>query len=503
MSKRLVTTVVLALASGCLHRLDGWEGNAIGTPGDLPLSQVVTQALPSVVLLFNSRTDGKTVFGAGLLLGPNGLVLTNLHVVGDSKGLGAILYRPDLISYTPMDGGLDRFLFENQRHVIAAQIVRSDPTMDLALVRIEADTRGFPTPKFAKDLPRRGDPVLALGHPQETVWSFTSGVVSALHHGAIQHDAAINPGSSGGPLLNARGEVIGINTARLYSGTEGVGFARPVAVAQWLILGPAGPADPTTPLELNLSDPALASASCIRAQEMASPHLAECFDWSLRWEQLVASAQELKTKVDPRLVDAALKKTGGREAWIAAGKEDVRSFIRSTDSLKLPLAERPPLPDSLAFLLSEAREVDAIRARRLRERNGLKLDLADQGAVRQVLRKGVRIETVTKVAPTFAWVLLVGRNLDHTEYRFSEAWGLSNGKWRQHWPPRAEDLLSLPEDFPPPLDLPVEAKSKLKLRLLAQLYNIEQVSPHEAKPAEPSPVDGAEPMSGVLGCGSP
>ena len=148
--------IALAGPSACLHRLDGWEGNAVGTPGDLPLSQVVTQALPSVVLLFNSREDGKTLFGAGLLLGPNGLVLTNLHVVGDSKGLGAILYRPDLVSYTPMDGGLDRFLFENQRHVVAAQIVRSDPTMDLALVRIEADTTGAPTPKFALDLPRRG-----------------------------------------------------------------------------------------------------------------------------------------------------------------------------------------------------------------------------------------------------------------------------------------------------------------------------------------------------------
>ncbi|MBS1153152.1 MAG: peptidase, partial [Myxococcaceae bacterium] len=261
---------MLALASGCLHRLDGWEGNATGTPGDLPLSQVVTQTLPSVVLIFNTRPDGKTGFGAGLLLGPGGLVLTNLHVVGDSKGLGAILYRPDLVSYTPMDGGLDRFLFENQRHVVRAQIVRADPTMDLALVRIEADTRGFPTPKFARDLPRRGDPVLALGHPQETLWSFTSGVLSALHHGAIQHDAAINPGSSGGPLLNARGEVIGINTARLYSGTEGVGFARPVAVAQWLIAGASSPLAPSSPLELDLSDPAHASASCLRAQELAS-----------------------------------------------------------------------------------------------------------------------------------------------------------------------------------------------------------------------------------------
>jgi hypothetical protein len=499
-SSRLLAALVLtALLSGCLRRLDGWNGNAVGSPGDLPLSQVVTGALPSVVLLFNSRADGKTIFGAGLLLGPNGLVLTNLHIVVDTKGLGAILYRPDLVSYTPMDGGLDRFLFENQRHVVAAQLVRADPTMDLALVRIEADTREFPTPRFASDLPRRGDPVLALGHPQETVWSFTSGVVSALHNGIIQHDAAINPGSSGGPLLNARGEVIGINTSRLFSNANGVGFARPVAVAQWLISGGKG-----APVELDLSDPARASASCLRAQEMGSPHLSECFDWTVRWEQLIASAEELKGRVDPLLVDAALKRAGSKDTWIERAKEDVRGFIRSAVSAQetSPQAKiaLPPLPEALAFVLSEAVQIDVVRNKRVRERNGLKLDLADQGAVREVLRKGVRIETVKQIGTEFAWVLLVGRNLDGSEYRFSEAWGAREGQWRQHWPPRPDDLTSLPADFPPPLDLPAEAKSKLKLRLLGQLFDLGQVVPEGGKPAKAAD-DNGEPMGGVIGNG--
>jgi hypothetical protein len=498
-SKQWIAAVLVAPIAlcGCLKRLDGWQANANGNPTDLPLTQVVTAALPSVVLLFNSRNDGKTIFGAGLLLGPNGLVLTNLHVVGDTKGIGAILYRPDLVSYTPMDGGLDRFLFENQRHVITAQLVRADPTMDLALVHIDADTTGFPTPKFATELPRRGDPVLALGHPQETVWSFTSGVVSALHSGSIQHDAAINPGSSGGPLLNARGEVIGINTSRLFSGTAGVGFARPVSVAQWLINGSSAPA------ELDLSDPAKASASCLRAQEMASPNLAECFDWQLRWEQLVSSANELKARVDPKLVDQALEKTGGAKVWIAAGKEDVRTFIRSSQVGVMPkppppVVVLPPLPETLAFAVQEARDVDATRTKRVRERNGLKLDLTDQGAVRQVLRKGVRIEQVEQVRPDFAWVLLVGRNLDGSEYRFSEAWGKRDGQWGQHWPPLAADLALLPEEFAPPLDLPAEAGVKLKLRLLGQLYDIGKLAPKTAKPLV-TPADGSQPLGGIIG----
>ncbi|MBS1152347.1 MAG: hypothetical protein H6Q89_4045, partial [Myxococcaceae bacterium] len=208
---------------------------------------------------------------------------------------------------------------------------------------------------------------------------------------------------------------------------------------------------------------------------------------------LVASAQELKARVEPSVVEAALKKVGGQAEWVAASKEDLRAFIRATplaEELRLPASQRPALPDALGFVLAEAREVDAVRARRLRELNGLKLDLADQGAVRQVLRKGVRIETVTRVAPNFAWVLLVGRNLDSSEYRFSEAWGLREGKWRQHWPPRDQDLRWLPKDFAPPLDLPIEVRSKLKLRLLAQLYDL-------GKPTAP-----LEPLSGVLGCGS-
>src|SRR6202008_2203894 len=139
---------------------------------------------------------------------------------------------------------------------------REDPTLDLAVIHINADTSKYPVPRFASELPCRGEPVLALGHPQETVWSFTSGVVSTLHHAAIQHDAAINPGSSGGPLLNSRGEVIGINTSKLFSGTDGVAFARPIDLARGLIGWEAH-------CEIDLATPQAAATSCIRAQEIA------------------------------------------------------------------------------------------------------------------------------------------------------------------------------------------------------------------------------------------
>src|SRR5262249_47490779 len=137
------------------------------------ISQIVSEALPSVVLIVSSRADGKTVYGAGLILGPGSLVLTNLHVLGDQKSIGVLLYAPDRLTSTPMDGGLDRLIFENQKHIKLAELVRADATLDLAVIRIDADTSSYPVPRFAPEPPKRGDAVLALGHPQETVWSFT------------------------------------------------------------------------------------------------------------------------------------------------------------------------------------------------------------------------------------------------------------------------------------------------------------------------------------------
>ena len=202
----------------------------------------------------------------------DGLVVTSLHVVDGEGELSAMLYRPNRPSYTPMDGGLARFLFENQADLVRATRVASDGVTDLAVVRVEADTSQLPRLVWAADEVRAGDRVLALGHPQETVWSFTSGMVSSIHLGAIQHDAAINPGNSGGPLIDMSGQVVGINTAKLLS-TAGVGFARPIAMAGYLIDQATAPFDP------DLATPEKAILSCARASELASPSYYNCLDW--------------------------------------------------------------------------------------------------------------------------------------------------------------------------------------------------------------------------------
>ncbi len=161
--------------------------------------------------------------GSGVIIASEGLVLTNNHVIEDADEVLVELY----------DG-----------RELTASDIRSDPETDLAVFRIDA---GSPLPAAAlgnSDLLDIGDWVLAIGNPFELELTVSAGIISgkgrALAAGRrasfLQTDAAINPGNSGGPLVNLRGEVVGINTA-IASNTganQGVGFAIPINLAKWV-----------------------------------------------------------------------------------------------------------------------------------------------------------------------------------------------------------------------------------------------------------------------------
>jgi serine protease Do len=121
-----------------------------------------------------------------------------------------------------------------------ARVVGTDAKTDLAVIQLQADGRTLPfLPLGDSDAVRLGDWVIAVGSPFGLQATVTSGVVSATAGAAgagpydhfLQTDAAINPGSSGGPLVNMRGEVIGINTA-IVRGSFGIGFAIPANIAR-------------------------------------------------------------------------------------------------------------------------------------------------------------------------------------------------------------------------------------------------------------------------------
>jgi serine protease DegQ len=160
--------------------------------------------------------------GSGVLVSPEGYILTNHHVISDADDIDVAL----------SDG-----------RKVKAKVIGSDPETDIAVLKIEEKQLPTPITLGKVESVHVGDVVLAIGNPFGVGQTVTSGIVSALgrdHVGIntfenfIQTDAAINPGNSGGALIDTRGNLIGINTA-IYSnngGSMGIGFAIPVNLAK-------------------------------------------------------------------------------------------------------------------------------------------------------------------------------------------------------------------------------------------------------------------------------
>ena len=163
--------------------------------------------------------------GSGFLISADGYIVTNNHVVADA----------DSIRVT-----LDESVYKGEP--VKAKLIGSDEETDLALLKIDVDKQ-LPFLKFgSSESLKIGEWLLAIGNPFGLDHSVTAGILSAkgrrINAGAfdnfLQTDCAINPGNSGGPLLNMKGEVIGINTAIIASG-QGIGFAVPSDLANDII----------------------------------------------------------------------------------------------------------------------------------------------------------------------------------------------------------------------------------------------------------------------------
>ena len=171
--------------------------------------------------------------GSGVIVDPNGWIVTNAHVVRGSQHVQVVIPAPNA------DESAEGSVISARARVMNARIVGSDTAVDLALLKVEAT--GLPAlPLGDYNKVRQGEVVFAFGSPDGLPNSVTMGVVSAAARQPdadspvvfLQTDAPVNPGNSGGPLINIDGEVVGINTYILTSsgGNEGLGFAIPSGV---------------------------------------------------------------------------------------------------------------------------------------------------------------------------------------------------------------------------------------------------------------------------------
>lgn len=194
--------------------------NAAPDSDELPLQEIYSRNIPAVVSVI-TKTHGASATGTGVIISPDGFIVTNHHVVEDAAAIIVKL---------------------NDDRELEGTVVGLDEVCDLAVLRIAADN--LTAVQFGdSDQLRVGDSVVAIGDPlgENFRGTMTNGIISAINRdialggmklNLIQTNAALNSGNSGGPLIDSHGQVVGINTMKIgafadAAGVEGIGFALP------------------------------------------------------------------------------------------------------------------------------------------------------------------------------------------------------------------------------------------------------------------------------------
>ena len=205
----------------------------------LSFAPIAKRADPSVVTIYTSgEEEGRSVFGrrrghtqkglgTGFVVDKEGTIITNNHVIEGADEITVLL---------------------SDEHRYNAKVTGRDPRTDIAVVKIEGAKDLTAIPLGDSDALEVGDWVVAIGNPFGLSHTVSAGIVSAKGRGGndvrldssgyynfLQTDASINPGNSGGPLLNLKGEVVGMNTAIRGDGAQGIGFAIPINMVKQLM----------------------------------------------------------------------------------------------------------------------------------------------------------------------------------------------------------------------------------------------------------------------------
>jgi len=299
---------------------------------------VVERVGPAVVgvraTLHDRRGQPPAGQGSGVIITPDGYTLTNEHVAAQAT----------TVEVTLPDG-----------QVLNADLVGTDPATDLALLRVRAGS--LPYAALVTSRPRPGQLVVAIGNPLGFESTVSAGIVSAtgrslrgrdgrLIENIIQHTAPLNPGNSGGPLLDSRGGVLGINTA-IIAGAQGIGFAVPASTADWVtsqllqhgrvrrarlgLLGRTRPVDPRLARRLGLIVPSVVEVVSIAQAGPAARSGIQAGDW------LLALDGQAVDSVD-RLLEMLTHDGIGREMEVVILRSPERLTLRVTPEEDLPSA---------------------------------------------------------------------------------------------------------------------------------------------------------------------
>jgi S1-C subfamily serine protease len=310
-----------------LEPLDAYSAAVVGA---------VAQVGPAVVSVYTGGPEeaarARGGAGSGVVVTPDGYLLTNEHVV----------QRVEEARVSFVDG-----------RTVAAVVAGRDPATDLAVLRAQAASLPYAQLASAQRL-RAGQLVVAVGNPYGFESTVSAGVVSALGRslrsrqgrlieGIVQHTAALNPGNSGGPLVDAHGAVMGINTA-IIPNAQGIGFAIPAMTAQWVLTqiltqgrvrrAWLGIAARDRPLDLRL----------VRALELKATRAVEVLS---REREGPASASDLQpgdliVGVDDEPVDGIdtlHRLLGG----VPPGTELALTVVRRARRVRVPLTAREPV----------------------------------------------------------------------------------------------------------------------------------------------------------------
>ena len=296
---------------------------------------------PSVVSILRPGSDGLTGQGSGVIVDKNGYILTNFHVV---DGVDSVQVR-----------------LSDGRHVVAT-VVGDDAMTDLAVLKIDAPNL-IAAEWGDSDALQVGDLVWALGSPYGLEHSLTFGIVSAksrrsgsnltpnLYQEYLQTDAAVNPGNSGGPLVNIGGQIVGINAAIFGRSYQGISFAIPSSLAHekydelrtkgkveraWLGIQPLEVPDVVREkLGLELGQGVFVGE--VRRGAPASKAGVKFGDVILRWNDHIVT--------DPTLLSRAIAATEiGSKAKLVLARSNGKTGTNQQVALDVQVERLPPLP---------------------------------------------------------------------------------------------------------------------------------------------------------------